>query len=381
MRPVSLKEKCYMNNLEKTSESNVRCVSLAAIDPYIEQNIVLPTEVKGSKYVTWGTANKYPSYLLDLYANVPTLRSIISGSADFVAGDDVTATRELNTRRQTPRDLVHETALYDFIFGGFAFQVIRDRAGRPAEVYPINPSYLRTDADNEVFYYSEKWGKGGRDAIVYPRYMNFTPEMWARLTDEERNRHASSILWVKNSPLSVYPTPLYCAAVKSCEMERSIDDFHINGLENGFAPSVIINFNNGNPPDAIKKEIERDLDEKFGGAANAGRMLISYNNNKDNATTFEVLKVEDFGDKYTSLAKWSRQQIFTAFQAVPAIFGLMTESTGFNEQEFEQAFRLYNKTRILPCQRRITDALEAVFGPGVVTITPFSLETANAKVQ
>lgn len=356
-------------------------VRLAALDPYLERNIILPTEQKGGKYVIWGTANKYPQYLLELYASVPTLRSIISGSADFVAGDDVTSPIDLNSRGQAPREFVHELALYDFIFGGFAIQVIRDRSGRPAEVYPINPAFLRTDADNEVFYYSEKWASGTRQTIVYPRYTEIPPERWARLTDEERNRHASSILWVKNTPLAVYPSPLYCAAVKSCEMERGIDDYHLNALDNGFEPSVIINFNNGVPTDAIKEEIERDLTEKFGGHQNAGRMFLSWNKTKDTATTIQPFRVEDFGEKYQSLAKWCRQQIFTAFQAVPALFGLMTESTGFNEQEFAQAFKLYNKTRILPAQRRITDALEKVFGPGVVTITPFSLETANAQVQ
>lgn len=374
-----------MSNLEKISESDQpgrMPLKFAALDPYLEQNIIQPTEVKGGKYVTWGTANRYPQYLVELYNSVPTLRSIINGSADFVAGDDVVATRPLNTREDSPRDLIHETALYDFIFGGFAFQVIRDRSGKPAEVYPINPAYLRTDADNEVFYYSEKWGKGGRDAIVYPKFLPNLEQSWGRLHEEERNRHASSILWVKNSPMQAYPAPLYCAAIKSCEMERGIDDYHLNSLENGFTSSVIVNFNAGWPAtDQIKEEVEREFSEKFGGPTNAGRILFSWNKTRDTATTITPFKVEDFGEKYQSLAKWARQQILTAFSATPALFAIMTETTGFNEQEFEQSFRLYNKTRILPVQRRITDALEKVFGPGVVTIAPFNLDTNNTIVQ
>ena len=371
-----------MSNTENKHSSDRHRVAFAAIDPWLEQNIILPTETKGGKFVTWGTSNLYPQYLLELFNSVPTLRSIICGSADFVAGDDVTATRPLNTGSGSPRDFVHDTALYDFIFGGFAFQVIRDFSGWPAEAYPIIPAYLRTDEDNEVFYYSEKWGNGTRKTIVYPKFLPGLEESWGRLTDEERNRHASSILWVKNTSLQVYPAPLYCAAVKACEMERGIDDYHLNALENGFSASVVVNFNNGWPAtDQIKEEVERDFSEKMGGHQNAGRIMFSWNKTKDTATTIEPFKVEDFGEKYQSLAKWARQQIFTAFQAVPAIFGLMTESTGFNEQEFEQAFRLYNKTRILPAQRRITDAVEKIFGPGTINITPFSLDAANTNVQ
>ena len=53
--------------------------SFAAIDTYVETNIVLPTEkvISGRDMVQWGTKNVYPDYLLDLYNNVPTLRSII----------------------------------------------------------------------------------------------------------------------------------------------------------------------------------------------------------------------------------------------------------------------------------------------------------------
>ena len=173
--------------------------------------------------------------------------------------------------------------------------------------------------------------------------------------------------------MQAYPAPLYCAAVKACELERGITDYHVNALENAFTGSLVINFNSGVPTDEVKEEIERAFTEKFSGSQNGGRIAFSWNPNRESATTFQSVKVEDFGARYDALSKWARQQIFTAFQAVPALFGLMTETTGFSEQEFQQAFRLYNKTRVLPVQRRITDALELIFGAGVVTITPFSL--------
>lgn len=357
-------------------------VSFAAIDPYIDTRIMSPKETKGGKYVVWGTNNRYPHYLVDLFNNVPTLRSIVLGSADFVAGDDVTASRDINTRQDSARDIVHELATYDFLFGGFALQVIRGMDGQPREVYPVNPAYLRTDEDCEVFYYSEKWDKGARNVIVYPKYIDLSPERWARLTDEEKNRHASSILYVKTTKMQTYPAPIYAAAVKACEMERGIDDYHINALENSFTSSLIVNFNNGVPAsDRIREEIERTFTEKFSGSGNAGRIMFSWNKTRETATTMQSVKVEDFGERYEALAKHSRQQIFTAFGASPVIFGIPTDNNGFSTDDYDGAFRLYNKTRILPCQRRITDAMERVFGSGVVTIQPFSLETETTNVQ
>ena len=72
-------------------EAKKEYISLAAINPYIEKNIISPDEVdiKGREFVSWGARNDYPDYLLSLYNNVATLRSIINGSIDYVLGDDI----------------------------------------------------------------------------------------------------------------------------------------------------------------------------------------------------------------------------------------------------------------------------------------------------
>ena len=72
-----------------SSQANLK---FAAINPYVEDYIVRPTEsvVRGKDFVEWGTKNKFPDYLLDLFNNVSTLRSIINGNVDYTTGDDVT---------------------------------------------------------------------------------------------------------------------------------------------------------------------------------------------------------------------------------------------------------------------------------------------------
>ena len=373
-----------MSSTKQKTESRRTAFSFAAIDSYVETNIVLPVEksVSGRDMVEWGTKNAYPDYLLDLYNNVPTLRSIINGNIDYVAGDDVSilplqpefTNNEMNTRGDTIREQVKDIAKDFEIYGGFALQVIRNLAGEVAEIYYLDMRFLRTNKEGNVFYYSEKWNKGGRaDVVVYPAFM---PNLdWNSLTDEERNRHASSILFVKNVHTQVYPSPLYAASVKACEIERQIDEFHLSDINNHFVSSAIINFNNGDPGDEMKEEVERTLNEKFAGATNGGRIMCSWNKNKESATDIVEFKVEDFGERYKSLSQHSRTQIFTAFRAIPLLFGLTSEAnTGFSTEEFEQSFKLYNRTQIQPVQRLICDAYDKIYGQkGVLNIRPFSL--------
>ena len=377
-----------MSNTKQNKPSRAG-FSFAAIDPYVDNKMILPVErfVSGKDLVEWGNRNSYPDYLLDLYNNVPTLRSIINGNIDFITGNDVSIfpltdnlpNGQMNNRGDNIREQIKDIAKDYEIYGGFALQIIRNLIGMVAEVYYIDMRFLRTNKEGNVFYYCEDWSKSGKkDVIVYPAFM---PNLkWDALDDEQRNRNASSILYVKNVHTQVYPAPLYAASIKACEIERLIDDFHINSLQNQFVSSAIINFNNGDPGDEMKKEIEDAINEKFAGAANGGRIMLSFNKNKESATDIVEFEVKDFGERYKALSEHSRQQIFTAFRANPNLFGIPTEGNGFANEQYAESFKLYNRTQIQPVQRLIADTYDKIYGTkGVLTIVPFSMdgETEN----
>ena len=372
-----------MSNTEQNKPARAR-ISFAAIDPYIDTNIISPVEkfVPAKDLMEWGTRNSYPDYLLDLYNNVPTLRAIINGNIDFIAGDDVSIlplTQHLpngimNNRGDHIREQIKDISKDYEIYGGFALQIIRNLIGEVAEVYYIDMRFLRTNKEGNVFYYCEDWSKSVRkDVVVYPAFM---PNLnWDALDDEARNRNASSILYVKNVHTQVYPAPLYAASIKACEIERLIDDFHLSDINNHFVSSAIINFNNGIPDDDVKEQIEREFTEKFCGASNGGRTAFSWNPNKESATDIVEFEVKDFGERYKSLSDHSRQQIFTAFRANPNLFGIPTEGNGFANEQYAESFKLYNRTQIKPVQRMIADAYDKIYGqPKVLTIVPFSMD-------
>lgn len=359
--------------------TNREYITMAALNRYIESNIVDNNEQKHTSLecMMWGSKNDYPDYLYSLYQGVTTLRSCIDGTADFVAGDDVIVRKafykgeKMNKRGDTAFQIVSNIARDLAIYGGFALQVINNPLGEVNEVYNIDFKNLRSNEDNSVFYYCENWKERYRKnkVVEYAAWMPGTTE-------------ATSILYFKNEDLQTYPLPIYSAALKSCEMERCIDDFHLNGLENGFAASYIVNFNNGVPTDKMKEEIKRMFNEKFSGSANAGRIVFSWNDTKDNAATIEKLELQDFGERYANLARWSRQQIFTAFRANPNLFGIPTENLGFSNEEYEAAFRLFNRTRVRPFQRAIIDTFDELYGEkGSIEIRPFTLDGADTNIQ
>ena len=127
--------------------------------------------------------------------------------------------------------------------------------------------------------------------------------------------------------------------------------------------------------DKMKKEIEDAINEKFAGAANGGRIMLSFNKNKESATDIVEFEVKDFGERYKALSEHSRQQIFTAFRANPNLFGIPTEGNGFANEQYAESFKLYNRTQIQPVQRLIADTYDKIYSTkGVLTIVPFTMD-------
>ena len=353
-------------------------VAFAAVDKTYETYIPSfeETEARGKQYINYGADNLIPEYLHGLFNDCASLKAIIEGTANYIAGDDaVCNVPNFDTVINKKGDTLFDTIKYlgrDWnLYGGFAMQVIRNKGGQIGEIYYIDFRYLRSSKKHDLFWYSEEYGKKyarSNKQVIYPKF------------NPDAKDQATSIVYVTNEKTQTYPTPRYSGALKSCEIERKIDEYHLSSLDNGFAGSYMINFLNGIPTDEQKDEIEKAVNEKFAGSANAGRILINFADCKDNAATLEKLEIQDFGEKYKAAADRARQQIFVAFNATPNLFGLPTETTGFNAQEYADSFKLYNRTQVKPVQRLICDTFDKIFGvKNSIEIKPFTLEENNSE--
>lgn len=336
----------------------------------------LTEEISTSKgYVLYGSDDAYPEYLYSLYSTVTSLKTIIEGSSEYTAGDDAVCTikgfeNRINRQGMTMFELIRLLARDYLIYGGYAIQIIKNKLGEVVELYYLDFRFCRSSKDNQSIYYNEefgkKWGRSNK-TVIYPKFIS------------EYNQPAS-VMYVKNNITGTYPSPRYSGALKACEIEKAIDNLHLNSLNNGMMSSYIINFNNGTPDQEQMKEIEKKLNNKFAGSENAGRIMVSFSPGKDNQTTVERLDITDFSEKYKAAAERSRENIFAAFRCNPQLVGHATANTGFSRQEYEEAYSLYDRTVIRPIQRTITDSIDKIFGmKGSVEITTFSFGEMNKE--
>ena len=168
---------------------------------------------------------------------------------------------------------------------------------------------------------------------------------------------------------------MFAPATKSCEIEKKIAVYHLNNLNNNFSANYILSFTNGTPTDEIRSELEQAIGDKYCSPENAGRPLISYCDSKEHAPEILKLDSEDWGEKYQSLKKDSRQDIYACFRCTPNLLGVPTETTGFSEQEYAQNFKIFSRSFIQPRQKTICSIIDSLFGQeNSIKIEPFTID-------
>lgn len=324
----------------------------------------------------WGIKNDFPDYLYYIYSSCSTLQSIINGSIDFTMGNGIinnTKFTGLNRNGDTLEEVV-EKLIYDrWIFGGFAFQVIYNTFGEVIEIDYIDFRKCRLDKSGNTVYVSDDWKGWGKSRAL--QFNTYKPNDKQKAIED-----GIQIFYYKGKKTrGYYPICDYNAALISAEIQIEIQNFQYNELQNNFIGSAVINFNNGEPTQEVKEAIERGIIDKFAGTSNAARIFLSFNQDKEKAVTVEKLNDDNLDTRYESLSESSREDLFISLRANPILFGLPA-STGFADQNFSEAYELYNRISIVPKQKEIINVIDKIFGKNSISIIPFTVQSTEEKV-
>lgn len=339
------------------SKSKKDIVSKFSSIPLQGYQPILPVEreVRNNGYWLWGEDNRFPEYLYSLVTNCATLQSILNGSITYTIGNGImnnTVFQNANCLGESLEDVVNKMVVDRWYFGGCACQVLYNRYGEVVQIASIDFRKLRTNKTGSTIYLLDDWGGWGTN-----RAEKFHP-----FDLEKGSEENIQILYYKGQKTrGVYPVCDYNAALVSAETQIEIQEFNYNEIINNFSGTTIINFNNGNPTEPERERIEDGIIDKHTGSSNAGNVVLTFNQDKDHAVTIERLQTDDLDIRYNTLATKTRENLFVSLGAMPILFGIQ-DITGFNRQEYKDAFALYNRTRIKPVQREIERIIGKIFG-------------------
>ena len=342
---------------------------------YQATNVPFFRESQNKLWIDSGADNMYPHYLEELYASSSMHGAIIKGVSEMIYGEGLNAVNKDNNIEQWLRakaifgsgECLKKAAFDLKLYGQVFFNVIwsQDRT-TISEVHHIPASTMRCGiADDEdqvpLFYHKTDWDDQKTEPQVIPAF-----------STSDRTA-ASQIIHAKMyTPLSFYyGLPDYLPGTAYAQVEADLSAYHLSSINQGFFPSTIMNFNSGVPTEEERAELERLVYNKFGGANNAGKILMTFNDSQDTAPTVESFNITDAHQVFDYLSEQCSKKVLSAHRVTsPLLFGVRDSGGGFgnNAEEMKDSYDLFYRTVILPFQRLMLDALKPVFAASNITL-------------
>ena len=327
-------------------------------------------EERSKDWILYGTEkpwrNRYPDYLLDLYNTSAKHHAIVQGKTDYIVGNGFNVyTEGLNTEnlarinefikhpngKEDINTLLYKACLDLEIFGGFAFEVIGNQTREKiAAIYHADFCKYRKAKDSDGYYYSDDWSKGQPEMEYIPA---FNPNKVG----------GKSLLYVRSyHPMSeVYPLPEYLGCVPYIEMDKEIANFHLNSIKNGFMGGTMINFFNGQPTEEEQQAIERKLYDKFSGSDNANKLVLNFNDSKEQGAEIIALNGNDFDKRFDTLNKTVQTEIFAGHRIVdPQLFGIKESGIFASRNQIRDSYELFQNTYVNGRQRFLEEVFNSI---------------------
>ena len=349
-------------------KDNISVIHLA------EYNLPTITETYNKEWIQFGANNLYPQYLLELYNGSSINNAIIKGVSSMIYGEGLDATdrEESDAKKESwlalnsllhnsPKDTLKCLAFDLKLFGMCYVNTIWNRPRtKIVEIRHIPAQYIRSgkaDAYGKVqdYYYSADWENTRKHK---PRYY--------KAFDLKDRSDANQVLCIKDySPGSYYyATPDYQGSTSYIQLDMEIAQFHLSNIKSGMFPSMAINMANGIPTREERRTIERQINAKFGGSGNAGKILLTFNDGKETAPEIVPINANDNSDSYQFLSTETTRKVLTGHRVTsPLLFGVKGDGSGFgnNADELRDSYSLFNNTVIKPFQNTLLEGLEPIF--------------------
>ena len=300
------------------------------------------------------------------YNNSTTNAACIEGISDLIFGKGLFSKDEAFQQvleKILPQTEVKRLAFDLKLYGNAALQVYwNDEHTKIVKMYQVPVQTLRAEKlySNpriENYYYCTDWNdqKKIRDKKKIPAFGTSNEKM--------------EILYIKHycPGLYYYALPDYVSALQFAVSEAELSNLHLHNITNGFLPLVMVNFNNGVPAPEERQTIEDLLQAKFTGTNNAGRFMLSFNDDVATKPTIDTISIDNMHEKFQYVAEYAQDRILVAHRITsPLLFGIRTSNNGFSSQseEMKTAFSILQTMTIMPFQNLIVNALDYAFQIG-----------------
>ena len=350
------------------------------------QDVPIVTEDTKTRYqwVPVGILDQddYFGMVTEAYNTSTTNAACVEGVADLIYGKGIFTKEEVKQEQLDkiipPEDLRKIT--FDLkLYGNAAWQIIWNKSHTQIlRMYHMPVQNLRAKKIYDMgriegYYYCSDWSDHRRQ-----KEKKYLPVFGSSNEEVE-------ILYVKEYEPNryYYSLPDWISALQFSFSEAELSNLHLSNIENGFLPVGMVNFNNGVPAPEERQTIENLLEAKFTGTRNAGRFMVSFNDDAVNKPTIDTFPMENLHEKYQYVAEYAQDRILVAHRIVsPLLFGIRTANNGFSSQseEMKTAYSIMQTMTIFPFQNLVINSIYNAFKVGGIDISDLYFEQLTPLV-
>ena len=338
---------------------------------------------RGSDFIWYGLDNLFPQHTIRLYQNSATQNALVNSISAWIYGGGIDA----DNKDQHPEEWVqfnklinHKIGKNDIqlmcmdlkLHGGFYISVSYslDRTQIvEMEVLPyetMRSGHVDEDGQVDTYYHSHDWTAGSR--AKYTELRAFNPH--------EKATYPNQVLCVKMNSVGsyYYPKPDWIGAWNYVELDVNVAQFHLSQIENGLAPSFIINFANGIPAREKREDIKRTIEAELSGSRNAGKFLCTFSDGRDTTPDIQAVPLSDADKQFQFLSTEITNKIMVGNRVVsPRLFGVNIDGGGLgnNAEELQTASALFEQTVVNPFRDVIIDALKLLMAESGINLQLF----------
>jgi hypothetical protein len=319
----------------------------------------IPTEAiekeNRSGWIDYGNDNLYPQYLINLYYNSP-IHNALTNSIAFMIEGQGTGTILDSALQGISFDLKLQGAFVAEVIWSMDFTRVVKINHLPFENCRL--AYDKEEEEITGVWYSKDW-KNSRSKKGKPEFIPaFNPSQAQEQPRQVIYAHGMM------AGSSYYPKPDYFGALNYIELSHQMGMYHVNNILNGLFPSFIINFLNGIPQKEEREAIRREWEERLSGASNAGKFLMTFNEDPTRVPDIKDFPLSDADKQYQFLSEETAKQIMVGHRVVSPLIHGIRESNGFgsNKDEMLVGMEIFNNQVVKPYQRIITNTFAPILG-------------------
>ena len=341
----------------------------------------LVQEVRGKDWIEYGDANGewrnlYPQFLIDLYYSSSITAAIVNATSEMISAEDLVISDEEDRDEEArvklqnfmnnanSNETLHEVikkVAFDFkLQGAFALNIVwsKDRT-QIAEIYHIPVEKIRCERPDEfgktrAYYISGDWANTRTNKPYRVPAFNVNDRT-------SPNQILYTGLYSPN--MNSYYTADYISCNNWSLCDSLVSEFHLQNVSNSFSGSYMISFANGIPTAEERRQIEQSLADKFTGASNAGKFILTFSDDKTRVPEITPISPADLDKQYLALQELLTSNILSGHRVTSKTLMGLDSANGFssNADELLNASNFYLNTVVMPFQGQILKTLHKIF--------------------